>query len=240
MKQAWREYGLAGLCALLICAALLPTLGWVELSSGSEQLVVAAVLETQREGTFEARWLPSLNGELRVRKPPLTTWAGMLAVSTDEARRLATGEVNDAAFRWAAIKLRTVALGFGCLLLVGTYSLGRVLLSTQKPEPATSVTASLNPHAHRIGLTALLICGSSFFWFEQSIRLTTDLTLAAFVVWANVGLAVAILQKRLFLGAALAGVMTGLAFMCKGPVALAQTAAPAAVWVGVLTLSSRG
>lgn len=216
MTDSPRRYALPALCALLICAALWPTLGWVELSSGSEQLVVGAVLESQRNGSWEAKWLPSLNGAPRVRKPPLTTWLGMLAVPTSEARALAEGPVDDAAFRVAAIKLRTVSLFCGGLLLLGAFELGRVLRD------------------RRTGLAALAICGSTFFWLEQSIRLTTDVTLALFVVWANVGFAHALLRGRTVAGLAFAGAMMGLGFLSKGPVSLVQTAAPALVMLPFL------
>ena len=199
-----RRYALPALLALLICGSLWPTLGRVEFSSGSEQLVVAAALESRREG----RWLvPTMNGEPRLRKPPLTTWAAMLAVP--DAASLAKGEVDDAAYRSAAVRVRTVALIFGLLLLLATFELGRVL------------------GGREVGLAALAICGSTFFFVEQSIRLTTDLTLAAFVVAANAALAHAVVRRR---GVALvvAGVFVGLAFLAKGPVALLQTLVPAA------------
>ncbi len=75
--------------AALICLALWPATRWVELSTGSEQLVVAAALESQRDGSWQRRLVPQMAGEPRLRKPPLTTWLAMAVVSPDEARHLA-------------------------------------------------------------------------------------------------------------------------------------------------------
>src|SRR5215471_12112008 len=56
---------------LLFYAAIAPTLTWLEFDSGSENLVVAAALEMRRG----SQWLmPTLQGELRITKPPLATW----------------------------------------------------------------------------------------------------------------------------------------------------------------------
>ena len=200
---------LPALLALLICASVWPTLGWSEFGNGSEQLVVAAALESSREGRV---LVPVMNGEPRLRKPPLTTWAAMAAAP--DAAALADGPVDDAAYRSAAVRVRTAALGFAFLLLLATFELGRVL------------------GGRDVGLIALAVCGSTFFFVEQSIRLTTDLTLAVFVVGANVAVAHALVRGRILSGCAVAGVLLGLGFLAKGPVALVQTVVPAGVvWV---------
>jgi 4-amino-4-deoxy-L-arabinose transferase-like glycosyltransferase len=204
-----RDYLLPAALAGVICAALWPTLGWVEFSSGSEQLVVAAALEAQRSDDAIDRIVPTLNGEPRLRKPPLTTWSAMAVVSHEQAQALASGEVEDAAYRWTAIEIRTVALLYGFALLVGTFELGRLLAG------------------RRVGLIALTVCGSTFFFAEQFIRLTTDATLACFVVWSNVGFAHALLRGRAIAGLGFAGLMLGLGFFAKGPPGLVQTVAPA-------------
>ena len=211
----------AAALSLLICGALWPTLGWVELSNGSEQLVVAAALESQRDGSWQSRVVPTMNAEPRLRKPPLATWSAMLAVSTEEARDLAAGPVNDAAYRRAAVRVRTVALFAGFLLLLGTFELGRLLFGRD------------------VGLAAVAVCGGTFFFVEQAVRLTTDVWLAALVAWANVGIAAALLRGRYWGGLTLAGVALGMAFLTKGPVALLQTVVPALVMLPFLPTSRK-
>ncbi|MEM1012390.1 MAG: glycosyltransferase family 39 protein [Planctomycetota bacterium] len=198
------------LLAFLICAALWPATRWVEFSTGSEQLVVAAALESQREGTWERRLVPTMAGEPRLRKPPLTTWLAMAVVSTDEARQLASGSIDDAAFAWAAMKIRGVALLLGALTLVLTFELGRVLVDREA------------------GWLALAVCGSTFFFAEQFSRLTTDVVLATTVVGANVALAHAVLRGRRW-GIVVCGLMLGFSFLAKGPVGLLMTLGPLAV-----------
>src|ERR687893_1739533 len=63
--------------ALLVFAAIAPTVPWQEFSSGSENLNLTTVLEVRREG----RWLmPTLQGQVRTQKPPLTAWITAAAV----------------------------------------------------------------------------------------------------------------------------------------------------------------
>ncbi len=213
-----RRFGIASLLAFAIAGALWPSLRWVELSNGSEQLVAAAALESQRDGSWPRRLVPTLNENPRLRKPPPATWLGMLVVPTSEARALATGPINDSAYAWAAVKMRTIALLAGVLMLLGTFALAGILTSLQLRDENTNAF---------VPLVALAICGSTFFWIEQSIRLTTDIALAACVVWANVGLAAALLRGRWWTGLAGAGIAIGLSILVKGPVGLVQTALPA-------------
>src|SRR5688572_22604704 len=76
------RWGLAATFAVaIVCFALIaPTLTWLEFSSGSENLNVATALEILRED----RWLlPTLDGEPRVAKPPLTAWITASSISDE-------------------------------------------------------------------------------------------------------------------------------------------------------------
>src|SRR3954466_5268101 len=61
--------------AILLIAAVFawiaPTLRWLEFSNGAENLNVATALEMRRGGPW---LLPTLQGEPRTAKPPLTAW----------------------------------------------------------------------------------------------------------------------------------------------------------------------
>ena len=71
-----RRGAIIGLIAALFLVVIAPTLSWLEFSGGSENLVVATVLEVRRGGP----WLvPTLKGEPRTTKPPLTTWSSSMA-----------------------------------------------------------------------------------------------------------------------------------------------------------------
>ncbi len=219
--SAVRTYGVALLLASLICLSLWPATRWVEFSTGSEQLVVAAALETQRDGTWERRLVPTMAGEPRLRKPPLTTWLAMAVVPTSEARQLADGPINDAAFESIAMRIRGVALLLGVVTLVLTFELGRVLIDREA------------------GWLAMAACGSTFFFAEQYSRLTTDMVLATAVVAANVALGHAFLRGQYKLGLPAAGAALGLAFLAKGPVGLLMTLLPALAVAGLGKASAR-
>ena len=227
MRRPTRPYLAPLLLSLLVAAGLWPAVAWFDFSNESEQLVVAAALESRRDGSAEALWRPTLNGETRLRKPPLATWATMAVISRDEAKRLAAGPVDDAAFAWVTVKVRTVSLLAAAAMLLLTFELGRVL------------------GGRAVGLAALAILAATYGFIEHAVRVTTDLHLALWVLAANVCLARAVLRKtsanprnpplsrerseRVVLP--LAGVALGLAMMSKGPVCLLETLAPVAAFV---------
>ena len=63
----------------LFFAAVAPTLSWLEFSGSVENLNIATALELRRD--HPDNWLiPSLEGEARIKKPPLTAWATALAI----------------------------------------------------------------------------------------------------------------------------------------------------------------
>ena len=214
MPRAVRTYFSPLLLSLVTAATLWPSLWHPQLASESETLVVAAALESRRDGSAEALWRPTLNGETRLRKPPLATWATMAVVSQDEAQALAAGPVDDAAFRWVQVKVRTVSLLAAAAMLVLTFELGRLL------------------GGRSVGLASLAVLAATYGFLENAVRVTTDLHLALWVLATNVCLAHAALRRwRAWPALPLAGLALGLAMMSKGPVALLQTLAPVLVFV---------
>ncbi|MGF1635198.1 MAG: ArnT family glycosyltransferase [Phycisphaerae bacterium] len=198
------------LLAAVLFAAVAPTLPLLGFISGSENLVVATVLEVERGKS--GLLLPTLFGDLRVRKPPLTTWFAAAFVDGRLVQNLAAEPLGDEA-RWQRLawQFRWPALVLGCLALLATYKLGQVL------------------HDGRLGLVAAAVAGSSLFFLEEFRLNTTDVQLAFWVLLTNLLLAIAVVQKRPWAVPA-AGLTLGLAFLAKGPVALVQTLVPFAVW----------
>ena len=177
MRRIARTYRLPLLLSLLVAASLWPAVGFFDVSNESEQLVVAAALESRRDGSAEALWRPTLNGETRLRKPPLATWATMAVVSQPEAQRLADGPVDAAAFAWMTLKVRAVSLLAAAALLLLTFELGRVL------------------GGRTVGLAALAVLAATYGFIEHAVRVTTDLHLAVWVLAANVCLARVVLHR---------------------------------------------
>ena len=208
--SAWSGLGVA----MALFAALAPALGWLELSNGIEQLHAATVLEIRRTGN----WLvPTLNGRERINKPPLPAWMSAAAV-TDRTMELVSSlsrADRDVGFARLAWETRWPIALAGCLMLVAVFDLGATLAS------------------RRVGLAAAIVAGTSLL-FLRYVRLgSTDVPLALWVATANAMLARALFRRQLWLGIVGAGAALGLAFMCKGPVALLQTLVPLGVWAGV-------
>ena len=188
-----------------------PTLTWLEFSGGSENLVVGTVLEMRRGGP----WIvPTLKGNPRTNKPPLTTWLTAAAVSPATVRSLSDPAEREGAYRALAWQTRWPSLVSACLLLVATAWLGCI------------ITAS-----DGAGLLSAVIAGSSILWLRFGRAATTDVQLALWVTVANAFFASAIFSGRRWLGCIGGAAALGLAIMSKGPVALAQTVAPLVLFV---------
>ena len=197
----------AFLVALVFFAAIAPTLPWLEFAGGSENLVAETVLEMRRGGPW---FIPTLQGEPRLNKPPLTAWIAAAAVNPDTIGRLSSRDRagRDAAFRRFAWELRWPALLSACAMLAATCALGDLLLG--RPT----------------GVVAALACGSSLMFLRFARSATTDVQLALWVTAANAFLALALLRGRYWLGFVGAGAALGLSLMSKGPVGLVQTVLP--------------
>lgn len=97
------------LIAALFFAAFLPTLSWVQFSGGMENFNIETALEMTRDG----HWIvPTLDGEVRTKKPPLATWITALGIRS--SRNLALGA------RWPSLLITSLSL-------VAVYELGRVV-----------------------------------------------------------------------------------------------------------------
>ncbi|MEA2711242.1 MAG: hypothetical protein QOF78_3843 [Phycisphaerales bacterium] len=205
-------------CFVLIA----PTLTWLEFSSGTENLNVATALETRRE----QHWMvPTLEGEPRVAKPPLTAWmtAASIREKTMDAMSSADPARRAAAEPQLAWQVRFPFLLSACLMLLATAELGRVLSGGD----------------WRVAAIAAAACGSNLFFLRHMRLATTDVQLALWVAVTNVFLAHAVMGKRPWRGAIGVGVALGLAFLSKGPVALVQTVAPLVVFLLADYLLSR-
>src|ERR1700760_4548335 len=89
--------------ALAVLIATAPTLSWLQFSSSMENLKVATVLEIRRTG----HWLiPTLEGDARLNKPPLTAWATTAFVPPNLVASLDDHDANvrDAAYRELAFR----------------------------------------------------------------------------------------------------------------------------------------
>lgn len=198
--------------AALFFAAVAPTLSWMEFSNGSEVLNVQGVLEIRRGGP----WLvPTMQGEPRVAKPPLTAWLGAAAVRPSTVSALSTTDsaARDGAYHKLAWEIRWPSLLSTCLALMAVYALGRTL------------------GGETIGLVASLVCATTFLVIRLGRYSTTDVQLFLWVNVANLLIARALLRGNRWRGTVLAGLAIGLAFMSKGPVALVQTIVPAIAFV---------
>jgi 4-amino-4-deoxy-L-arabinose transferase-like glycosyltransferase len=200
-----------GMTLLLV----LPTLGWLEFSSGSENLVVGAALETARNGN----WIePTLMGEPRIKKPPLVTWiaaASMLPVDTGQ---IATREHGDRVQQMLQWSVRLPLLAVTAVTLLATWMTAALVLSKRDAWIAVAVLAS------------------NYLFLRFARNTTTDIYLLMFVAIANAALARLLLAKPTMSTAVVAGLACGLAFMTKGPVMIVQTFAP---WLAMIAFQRR-
>lgn len=206
----WRLFSL--LAVLAFAAAIIPTLGWLEFAYGSENLVVASVMEMARGGPV---LIPTLQGEPRQAKPPLTTWLESTVTPPGLSRLLNDRDpaVRATTYTQFAFHLRIVALASVVLMLLLVAELGRAVGN------------------NRIGLLAPIIAASSVLLLRFGRYATTDVQLALWVTCTNVMLARGALTRRWGTSLPLAGAALGLAMMSKGPVAIIQTLVPLACFL---------
>ncbi|HEX2970747.1 MAG TPA: glycosyltransferase family 39 protein, partial [Tepidisphaeraceae bacterium] len=206
-SPGFRDHLLGLLLAALFFVVAAPTLSWNEFSSGSENLNVATALEIRRTG----HWLlPTLQGQPRIAKPPLTAWITAASIRPDTFRALSSSDpaVRDAAFHTLGFEVRWSAVLAAALMVLATYELA--LLIAGQP----------------LAVFSAIIFGTSYAFIRFSRISATDVHLALWVVIANYFFARAIFLGRNWSGLLGAGIAVGLAFLSKGPVALLQTIAP--------------
>ena len=111
-RNDWSRWKRPGLLAVLIAAvffaALAPVLTWLEFSGGMENFNIETALEMTRDG----HWIvPTLDGQVRTKKPPLATWITALGILS--SNNLAFGA------RWPSLLMAS-------LTLIAVYELGRL------------------------------------------------------------------------------------------------------------------
>lgn len=210
---------MAGVAAFFFIVTA-PMLSWLEFSNGIENLNVATALEIRRTNNWA---MPTLAGQSRVAKPPLTAWITASLLSQRMLDEIASADpaVRDPAYKELNWQTRWPMLLIACLTAAAVYELGRLV------------------GGWRVGLAAAFIYGTMFAFLRHSRRSSTDIQLSLWVTLANVFLGHAILCGRRWVGFVGAGVVLGLAFMSKGPVALVQTVAPAIAFVSWNSFGAR-
>ncbi len=201
-------FGRSVLAIVLTLIAIVPTLGWLEFSSGSENLVVAAAMETRREGN----WLvPTLMGEPRVKKPPLVTWiaaASITAADLEAIRADASARDSRAAYGSMQNTVRWPLAIVLAVTLLATHWLGSIALGS------------------RGGWISVVVVASSLLFLRFIRNTTTDVYLLMFVAVATAAMAHSMLRRGSLLLSILIAAAAGLAFLSKGPVALLMIVAP--------------
>ena len=198
-------WALAILIAAAFFATVAPTLGWLDYSSGNENIVVQTALEMRHGGP---KLLPQLDGDPRIKKPPLTTWLTAASMRPTTLARLDDPKQRDDAYHDLAFQTRLPALLAACVVILATFEIGRVWGGPS------------------VGLFAAMVVCTNYLFLKYMRQSTTDAHLAAWVAVANACFFHGLLRGRWWIAAIGGGVATGLAFMCKGPVSLAETALP--------------
>lgn len=208
----FRAVGLPLLIAAACFAVLAPAATWAEFQNSIECIAVGTALETRRDG----HWLaPTLGGETRTRKPPLTTWLTAAAVRPGTVAGMSGRDAagREAALAWFTWEARWPSIAATCLMLLAVYDLGRTL------------------GGWRVGAFAALAGASNLLVLKYGRMTTPDTQLALWVAVTNALLTRAVLRRQYWLGLAGGGAALGLAFMAKGPVALLMTVAPVVLFL---------
>jgi len=224
-----RAWLLALLMAAFVFVGIAPTLTWPEFTGGNENIVVQTALEMRHGGPC---LVPNMMGEPRVKKPPLVAWITALSMRPTTVAALdgphGDWHGRDAAYRALAWQVRWTGLLAGCVMMLATFELGRVIGGTTT------------------GLCAAAAVATNLLFLKYMRQSTSDVHLAMWVTIANAAYVHGLLRRRWWLAATLGAFATGMAFLCKGPVALLETVLPLAVgWLivrrgAVLSLPLRG
>jgi 4-amino-4-deoxy-L-arabinose transferase-like glycosyltransferase len=172
-----------------------------------EALNVATAQEIRRSGN----WLvPTLQGETRLQKPPLTAWLTSAVIGDDLMQALSSPRFaqRNSAFIRLALLVRAEALVLACATLIVVFYTGRLLFNAD------------------VGLISVIVMGTSLLFLRFSRYSMTDIPLMLFVSATNLLMLTALFNGRLWLGCVGGGVALALAILSKGPVALLQTVVP--------------
>jgi 4-amino-4-deoxy-L-arabinose transferase-like glycosyltransferase len=278
VEPRWRGWLLALLSAGIFFAIGLAGLSRLPFHDGVEHINLASVQETFRETDGLARtlpgsiddppivgthpwgervndrgWLiPTLQGQPRLVKPPLTAWitaAGIRTATICDLSHPDSAVRRDAMTRFL-FESRWTSILCAALMLLAVYDLGKTCGASIIEGPAAlprsrlgvKTGTSLRTHfGWQAGLVAVLICASTLLFLRQGRRATTDLQLALWVTVGNALLARMVLRRQLWLGAVAGGTAVGLAAMSKGPhIALLQTAVPVFLFIAWIGWKRRG
>jgi len=214
---------------ILICVVpLLISLGRPGPQHNMEGLALLSAQETwtrQRQGEADAWLIPTQNGEIRVRKPPMLVWIDMLAWSELDPRTSHWHEII-----WRA---RLVTVTLSVVMMLATFWIGRTLGQTptsgNEPIQESASCFAMGDH-NALGLLATMIMGSMLLVQQQARMASYDMHLAA---WATLSVAAAIwaLQTQRWSGWLLAAIALSLSWMSKGPLALFLFCGPVATHV---------
>ena len=201
------------LIAAVVFAAVAPTLRWTQLTGGNENIVIETALEIRRG---ECGWLlPTMLGEPRVKKPPLVAWIVAASLRDETIHALSDPARRERAYVDLAWQVRWSALLAGCGTILATFALARAVLNNRDAVIAAAVVGTL-------------------LMFQRYMRQsTTDVHLTLWVAVANAAMALGLLRGRWTIATLVAATALGIAFLCKGPVALVQTLAPALAFVTI-------
>jgi 4-amino-4-deoxy-L-arabinose transferase-like glycosyltransferase len=216
MYHAQRFAGV--LIAAVFFCAIAPTLSQLQFGDPIENLNVATAMEIRRGGP---RLFPTLQGEPRLAKPPLTAWVTAVFLRRSTLAGLDSANPSNRAHALAELEheARLPALLAMCLMLAVVYELGRAVWAFDADT------------GHAAGWVSAVVCGSMLIFLRQCRLATTDAQLTLWVATANLCLARAVLHGRFWTGFLGAGAALGLALMTKGPIALVQSVLPFAAFV---------
>jgi 4-amino-4-deoxy-L-arabinose transferase-like glycosyltransferase len=194
------------LLPLIALLFILPTVPAYEFSFGSEAVNVATALEIRRTNY----WIkPTLQGDARLNKPPLTAWLTAAAITGNTLHLLDSDDPAERALgqQHLAWQARLPSALLLCAALIAIFELG---------------VSIRDPH---FAILATLIAMSSLLFLRHVRWAQTDTQLAVWVTICNAFLCRAIFKNAPahFLGA---GIALGLAILAKGPIALIMTALP--------------
>ena len=200
--------------ALVMLAIILGQLTMRRFDNDEEMVNVATALELKRDGHWK---MPTLCGQPRDVKPPLTAWVttAFLSLDTNEAAwsdNPTTAQFNRV-LRLYQARLPTalgMAAAVGALYLLGTCVGGQ-----------------------KLGVIAAILCGSNLLFLRHTVLATTDAMLTIWVTLANAALAYALFRGNQWTAMTVAGVALGLALMSKGPLALIQSVLPFVIFVSI-------
>lgn len=208
------------LVCLAFCAVVVPQIPRTQFFNTPENLNIGTALEIRRTGSW---WMPTLEGNSRLNKPPMAPWITALCIDSGTLTRIASPDpvVRHRAFAWLSLEARLSAVLLSCLMIWCVFEIGRTL------------------QGQRLGTAAALVCASSILTLWQGHLSTYDIHLAGWVSLANLLGIKAIWGeqtnrgRRIFVLGLLAGLCSGLGMMSKGPAAVLTTIVPIcmfAVW----------